>query len=413
MPQAAMIKNNKYKKKRFKAFITNRPAVILLLIFGVILGIFFPKLMMNEQELQVGNSVNNRNKEENLNKVDSQEIGHILSLRKVKDQKPHLLKLLGRIGPERAQEELVGSGLPFTGETHLLMHTVGEYIYNKFGSEGLGMCKDYFLSACFHAFIIEDLSDHGLEGLAKTVDRCENTGRHVLSQCSHASGHGFVVWNDYDLVKALSMCDKLGEISKNLPLVNCYDGVFMENIFSVHEGKLSTKRWVNNEDPYYPCNDPRIPEKYLVGCWTNQASLMYQIYKGDFRKVAEGCDRVLDTGYQELCYNNFARQIHSNTDGRSDRAFELCKKATGMRWHNYCLTVLVGASFSVGDRTKMPFEICYGIDALEKNNCYNKLYGLINWYIKDEEDAVSHCKNILDREYIKNCEKYQQKIGRN
>ena len=395
-----MIKKNKNKKKYISFSKIEVLSAIFLLIGGLLLGIFLKdKIAVN---FLPGQTVGE--KQENY-----PEIKQILSLQKVRDQSPYLIKLLDRIGPEKTQEELLRSGLPFTGETHLLVHTIGKYIYEKHGASGLKMCKDYFLSACFHAFIIEDLSDNGMRGLSSTMNSCEKAGINVLSQCSHATGHGFVVWNDYDLVRALKMCDELAQKpDSNTPAFNCYDGVFMENLFSVHEGELSEKRWIDDTDPYYPCNDTRIPEKYLGGCWVNQASRMHQMYQGDLKKVAQGCDQVLNPKHQELCYNNFARQIHPMTEGQSGKAFILCTNATGEKWQNYCLNTLVGAAFSVGDKGKMPFEICHKMENVSsKNNCYNKLSGIINSYAKNQNEAIVLCKKILDVGYRKNCEEYQ------
>ena len=327
------------------------------------------------------------------------EIEKILALRTVNEQEPELLKLLNRVGPEVAQEELYGSGLPFTGETHLLVHTIGNFIYKNYGSEGLKLCKNYFLSACYHAFIINDLADNGMEGLAKTIQLCGEAGVPVLSQCSHAAGHGFVAWNDYDLISALPMCDELGDKGGNVPLFNCYDGVFMENLFGVHAGEPSPKRWIKEDDRHYPCNDPRIPKKYLPGCWANQASLMYQMYRGNLEKVAEGCDAVVNPDHKETCYNNFARQIHPETLGKTDKAFELCKNATGKKWQNYCLNTLVAAAFSVGDQEKMPFEICNRISDLEKKQCYDILFGLISLYSPNKSRASALCDIISDSLY--------------
>lgn len=393
---------NKKSKNNKKNYFFSKGGILyifILLIIGLLLGFLW-------NERGVGN-IGNGQEAKSVRQVEYSEIKQILALQKTKDQEPHLLKLLERIGPEKTQEELVRSGLPFTGETHLLVHTIGEHIYKKYGPSGLKMCKDYFLSACFHAFIIEDLSENGVNGLSKSMGSCKDVGQHVLAQCSHASGHGFVVWNGYDLVKALKMCDELASKPGNTPAFNCYDGVFMENIFSVHEGKLSEKRWVSDTDQYYPCNDPRIPEKYWGGCWTNQASLMYIMHKGDFKRVAEGCDGVENERHQELCYNNFARQIHPVTRGQFDKAITLCKNATGEKWQNYCLHTLMKSSFSVGDRGKLPFEICHSMNtAAEKNSCYDDLYRMIGWYVKDHKTAVALCKNVLDKSYIKKCEEY-------
>ena len=152
------------------------------------------------------------------------------NLRTTAEQSEVLEKLLDRVGPVEAQEQLFVSGLPFTGETHLLIHTVGNYIYDKYGLEGLPLCKDYFLSACYHAFILNALADHGLQGLADTMDKCALAAPGVAAQCAHGAGHGFVAWHDYDLIKALLMCDELDAKDESIAYFNCYDDVFMENI---------------------------------------------------------------------------------------------------------------------------------------------------------------------------------------
>jgi hypothetical protein len=405
-------KKSNRKKKHTSTRFSMVLNMILLLFFGIFIGSSIQKSAVIENLVNKFEGIKNVKEDSAVSSIDqdSPEIRHILALQRSKDQEPHLVRLLDRIGPEATQEKLVKSGLPFTGETHLLVHTIGKYIYEKYGSAGLKMCKDYFLSACFHAFIIEDLSDNGISGLINTMNDCKKVGIHVFSQCVHAAGHGFVVWNDYDLVTALYMCDELIANTENAPSFHCYDGVFMENLFSVHEGKLSDKRWINDSDPYYPCNDPRIPEKYLPGCWGNQASLMYKMYHGDLKKVALGCDGVANPKHQEKCYDNFARQIHPDTVGKSEKAFELCKNATGKRWQNFCLTVLVGASFSVGDRTKMPYEICKGMpDGREKRNCYIYLFGLISYSEKDKNKATSYCKNVLEEDFKRECVEFQNK----
>ena len=337
------------------------------------------------------------------------EVKKILATKNVEQQKPYLLALLKRVGPEQTQEALYRSGLPFTGETHLLIHTIGDYIYKKYGNDGLHLCRDYFLSACFHAFIIDDLGDHGINGLAKSIDQCAKAGSHVLGQCSHASGHGFLAWKDYEPLEALKMCDQLGDISKSVPLFNCYDGVFMENIYGIHSGHPSPKRWVKKEDPFYPCNDPRIPEKYILGCWSNQVSLMRQSYGAEWKTFAANCDQVQNPEYQKMCYNNFARQIHPETFGKADIAMSLCENATGRDWQNYCHDTIIGAAYSVGDRTNLPFEICRLAKTEDKQNCYTYLFQTIEGYEVTTQAALSQCKLVKDPAYQKSCADYQTK----
>ena len=331
------------------------------------------------------------------------EIEKIKTLTSTKEQSEELLKLLKRVGPIETQELMVRSGMPFTGETHLLIHTIGDYIYDEYGQDGLSYCKDYFLSACYHAFIINTLGDSGLDGMANVMEKCEIAGPGVPSQCAHGSGHGFVAWQDYDLVKALEMCDKLGEKSPNFPYFNCYDGVFMENIWGVHNGAPSEKRWIKDNDIYYPCNDPRIPEKYLRGCWSNQATLIYQHYKGDLKQTALACDAVENPEYRDVCYDNLARQIHPMTDGSLEKVASLCSVATGEARRNECILINMTSYWSVGDRV-VPFEICDSLSGELQNQCFDRLIGSIRFETgQNLNERKTQCDKISSEIHRNKC----------
>lgn len=333
--------------------------------------------------------------------TQSPEISKILTLSSTSEQAEEVKKLLERVGPVEGQEQIFRSGLPFTGETHLLVHTVGDFIYDEFGKEGLAYCKDYFLSACYHAVILNTLGDHGMEGLAEAMMLCNETGGGIVSsQCAHGAGHGFVAWHDYDLLKAVKMCDTLGEGVENFAYFNCYDGAFMENIWGVHNGAPSPKRWIKEGDLFYPCNDPRIEEKYKGGCWSNQATLAYQHFKGDLRKTAQFCDSVENPQYRDTCYNNFSRQIHPLTQGSVEKVKGLCSFATGEEWQNYCVLTNMSAYWSVGDRN-MPYEICESLPSPLSESCFSRLVGLIATYYP----------KLSEREYY--CSKLSNKIQRN
>ena len=296
-----------------------------------------------------------------------------------------------KYGPLRALDYMVKSGLPFTGESHLLVHEIGNVAYERYGQKALLYCNESFLSACYHGVILNELGDHGFQGVARTIERCKEAGNQIFTQCAHAAGHGFLAWKNYNVLTALPLCDKLGELNRSIPLFNCYDGVFMENIFGVHEGKPSANRMVKADDPFYPCN--AVPEKYRGGCWADQATLMFQLFNGDLRKVASACDKVADKKYKAICYNNFARQLHTLTEGKVAKAITLCDTATG-EWKDQCLLTLVSSAFSVGDREQMPYQICAFMSAQgspQHNACYEQLFGLIGSYSKTADTAHDFC----------------------
>lgn len=331
------------------------------------------------------------------------EILKIKSLKSVEEQSTELKKLLERVGPLEAQEQMFRSGLPFTGQTHLLVHVIGDYVYDNLGQKGLASCKDYFLSACYHGFIINTLGDSGLPGLVEVMESCNEALPGVASQCAHGSGHGFVAWHDYDLVKALEMCDELGSKVSNFGYFNCYDGVFMENFWGVHNGTPSEKRWIKEGDINYPCNDPRIAEKYLTGCWANQATLIYQYYKGDLRKTAQACDVVAKEEYRNSCYNNLYRQIHPLTAGSKDKVLALCQNVISKDRQDECVLTNMSAYWGVGDR-KVPYEICDIVVEPLKNSCFERLSNMVGFYYNNSpKDKELYCSKISSTLYRNKC----------
>jgi hypothetical protein len=333
------------------------------------------------------------------------EIEKILALDNTTARSEELIKLLEKVGPVGAQEELLRSGLPFTGETHLLVHTVGDYIYNTYKLDGLQYCRDYFLSACYHGFIINALADYGIEGVAGAIERCKAAPPGVAAQCGHAAGHGFVAWHDYNLVKGAEMCDELGARVEGFAYFNCYDGVFMENVWGVHDGLPSEKRWLSDTDIYYPCTDPRLPEKYLSGCWANQATLIYQRFRGDLRKTALACDGVENPSYRNTCYNNLYRQIHPLTAGKLDRVFSVCSVATGKDRQDECILTNMISYWSVGDR-EIPFDICGKATGLIKDKCLTRLVGMITYsYEHLPGEKEFYCDKIPDETQRDLCKK--------
>jgi hypothetical protein len=329
------------------------------------------------------------------------EIQKIVASHVLGEQTEYYRALIERVGPEQAQEELYASGLPFDGQTHLLNHTVGKYLYEQFGPSGFSKCKLYFLASCPHGFVIDAVSDGGIPQVTVVVDECRPLGSAAYSQCAHAVGHGLLAAAGYQqLDQALSLCDEVEAVVQNFPSFNCYDGVFMENIWAVHEnGEPSPYRWVKDDDLFYPCNDDRIEPKYDLGCWSNQPALMYQMLKGDIKAVGVECAKVEITANRDMCFDGLARQIHPVAKGSVDRLFELCNLLPTGRVTT-CAIDIVGAEYSVGGRT-LPFAICNQMNGNEQNQCYDQLLGTIGAYA--DADKPSLCQKINNLSYKKQC----------
>ena len=303
-------------------------------------------------------------------------------------------KLIERVGPVQAQESLAHSGIPFDGQSHLLNHEVGEWLYSKYSTKGLAYCKDYFLSSCYHGYLIEFIADKGEDHLKDVMEECWKIGAPTATQCAHGIGHGLLAWNGYkNLPAALHDCDKVATQSPKFPTYNCYDGVFMENNWAVHEdGTPSPDRWYKADDPTYPCYDNAIDEKYRRACWSNQPQVMYKMFNGDISKVAKQCENIEATDYQETCFDSLARQINPVTQGNVDEVFKLCN-VMPVGWKSKCVDSNVSAFFSVGDH-QLPFTLCEIIPESGKKGCYEVLQQRISSYIPTLSERIAMCKRV-------------------
>lgn len=315
-------------------------------------------------------------------------------------------QLLDQVGPEAAQEALRNSGIPFTGSSHLINHESGIYIYTKYGPEGLPKCRDYFLGSCYHGFLINALAGNGQEGfdrVKESFEYCNKGDITVVTQCSHGIGHGFVAAVDYEnFDKALEMCSQMEAQVSGFPIFNCFDGAFMENIYALHGGSASPKRWIKPGDNFYPCTDKRLQAKHLDACWNNQATLVYS-QTGSIEQMIDTCLQVKNRSQQEFCFDGLSRQMHPLTNNQTDKIFEYCNKLPG-EWVDFCNMKIMRAGFSVGDRV-MPYEICARIDDSSKPACYQDLATMISMYSKSDEERQKWCAQLGDenREYQKSC----------
>src|SRR3989338_7450657 len=223
-------------------------------------------------------------------KSTSTEISEMFKTNNLAAKSQLYLKLIKRVGAEKAQDELKNSGMPFTGQTHLLNHVVGEYIYEKYGVQGIIKCRDYFSASCYHGVIIEAIENEGFDSIPKMLETCREQGVAVNSQCSHALGHGLVAYFGYsNLTTALQYCDFMETKVEEFYEYRCHVGVFMENIWGLHEVGRSNESWVDPNNFTYPCSDPRINKKYQEGCWYNQAFLIEQFTHGNWTRVGIEC----------------------------------------------------------------------------------------------------------------------------
>lgn len=369
--------------------------LLLILVLSILIGIsfFIPYSKASKSKASPGNF-----------SADQKEIPEMVEILDNSDQDKRLRaarRLVERVGVEQSLEILERSALPHTGEGHLVVHQIGFHAYRQYGVDSILRCKDYFLYACYHGAIIEAASNQGFEVIAKMTDKCKASPvRHF--QCVHAAGHSILaIWN-YDLPKALETCDQIYEGDTQFPeaLSSCHNGVFMENLFGVHDwgtGKELKREWLS-EDPYFPCN--YFGEKYQKGCWLNQAARIYQMNGADLVATAKLCQEVGNEQYEAWCMDNLARQIHPLTNGDPVKSFELCQQA-GQEYYDNCLVVNAGSFYSVGGRDQALF-ICQNVPQHLKTECYQRVISQIISDPIDKKQKEALCQKV-EAPYQQSC----------
>lgn len=338
---------------------------------------------------------NKRATSTSIDKKSKQEIElvKIKESNNIDEQRRLYTKLLDRVGPEKAQEGFQHSGVQFTGQMHLLNHTAGDYIWEKYGVSGITKCKDYFSYSCYHGFILNALGGGNLKNIDLIMAECKKQGVDSYAQCSHAVGHGYLAYVGYaNLLKGLDLCDQTQMRVSDFQVSYCHNGVFMENIWGLHEGRPSPERWVSATDMRYPCNDPRIAETYLPECWYNQSiHMMNAFFNGDLVKVAQVCNDVQGEKSKYMCFDGTFRSLNTATENNIEAKFEKCKQMPE-GWKETCIAVVISASFQQGDRV-LPFRICADTE-FGKKECYIKLIDSISYSIKSDQERDMLCQRI-------------------
>jgi plastocyanin len=264
-------------------------------------------------------------------------------------------------------------------DCHQEAHNIGRMGYEIYKEKAFGECNASCHSGCYHGAMEKFLNEQGTEKLAENIDRiCKSfpTSFSVF-ECLHGVGHGVLAYVDYDLPEALKECQKLSDAFGR---DSCYGGVFMENILTgqglgASESDHDTK-WVNREDPLYPCNAIDKDASVQHQCYLMQTSWMLTINNYDFDKVAAECLKAPDS-LISVCFKSFGRDAAGHTLRNPQKIVEICNKVPkdSQGYHEECATgaVNVIVDFWGPALRNQAHELCRIIEEPGKRVCYTTL----------------------------------------
>jgi hypothetical protein len=284
---------------------------------------------------------------------------------------------MDQVGAVRAQEIAFDLGRKgkLTVNGHDYMHEVGEYIYAHYGAAGVGYCRPYFDHACYNGLTLHMTS---LNQIEQTDTACAAVSQDELAGCIHGGGHAALYMSQYDIPKALSICNELAAPYASSPnmLDSCAYGVFMEMAMPHLISPLSTSTawyaspWkLRRDDPNFPCDDPRIKPEYEPGCWRMQGGA------GNGMSPAQNLQHCLTTGTDDTIQMCIRGELdkYGIRPFTADYAYTLCDALGDTSWIHICLNEFIARDYMNGYDPSVASQICDRIDAPGKNSCEQTL----------------------------------------
>jgi hypothetical protein len=304
-------------------------------------------------------------------------------------------------GPRATTERLHELSASF-GDCHESAHLAGRYSYEVYGEESFKLCSSECHSGCYHGATEAYFKEHGTANLEANLNTlCSSELNGFLShQCVHGIGHGLMAWTSYDLPEALEGCNLL-----SLRKDSCWTGVFMENIVGglakadIEKPGADSDAAVHftkylSDDPLYPCNDPKLDEKYRGSCYFLQTSRMLQIFGTNFEKVGDAC-ATAPALYQRSCFESMGRDVGGTFRKDAPGAIAACGNAPLGSARTGCIVGAVQDSFwdPSGEQDAIGFCKLLTLKA-EKDACYDTIIGRAPDVLISKAAREAFCGNV-------------------
>lgn len=300
---------------------------------------------------------------------------------------------------------LAETGSGFEYDCHLEAHEIGRAAYRVFRekafAEGNEVCHSGVYHGAMEAFLMENgnLTPKDVENLCSKFETYFG-----VFQCFHGAGHGFLLFTNYELPKALSDCKSFDRLWKQ---TSCFDGVFMENIvigrnFRLGNG-LHKTNWLS-DDPYFPCLEYGSDSYIQSHCFRMQTSWMLTLSGYDYQGVIDKC-RKIQADMVSWCFKGLGRDIAGNGLRNSDEILSKCVLVPKDIGYAECINgaVSVIVDFWGADLEDQATSLCNLVsDSFVRKDCYFNLVDLVIQVFGEREKQLSFCSGF-DESYKKSC----------
>ena len=209
------------------------------------------------------------------------------------------------------------------GSCHQLAHAVGHAALTYYrtvdeaSKHGDNTCWSGYYHGVYEQYMSQ-FEDAQLVSVIPTICHRPKDNPYAFDyyNCVHGIGHGVTIRFGNDPFKALPYCDVFKDSWEQ---VNCYTGVFMQNIIVDNNWHKSIR--LKPDDPVYPCD--AVEHRYKGACYLTQTSYILRVLDYDYGKAFAVCDGV-EAEFVETCYVSMGRDISGNSHRDAAQIVKLC-----------------------------------------------------------------------------------------
>jgi hypothetical protein len=323
-----------------------------------------------------------------------------INITDVAKDKEILGQVLKKIGIKETMAKLIqesGGGSQY--DCHQEAHNIGRIGYKIEKENAFRSCSFHCHSGCYHGAMESLLFEKGTANLAKDItDVCSNFETSFGSfECLHGVGHGILAYLDYDMPQAIADCKKLPD---SFSQSSCYGGMFMENILTGQGLGASEKdhstSWVNNTDPYYPCN--KVSQEYEIQyqCYQMQTSWMLTLTGYNFDIVSKQCQKA-PNNMQSVCFKSLGRDAAGYTLRNPQKTVDICAKAPAENdYYRQCISGAVNViiDFWGPELKNQANQLCALTPEPHRENCYKIIANRMPEIFKNKEEWKKICDDF-------------------
>lgn len=342
-------------------------------------------------------------------------------------------KLSRAKGAQYAFDVLRAAPLPPNTDMHLLGHVVGDELFKEKGIAGMSVCTQDFRNACSHSIVVGYFLAHGEAGLKDIAEACRSApgGEGAYTMCFHGLGHGILAAVDYDLPRAVSLCQKTGTAQYQFREASeCTSGAVMEIISGGFHNKKrweqQSKTYLSNTEPLLPCTASYMPVPSRPQCFEYLTPHLVSAAGGSFddgvpsdeivKRAFSYCEELTRSEERAMCYQGFGKEfivlVHRRdtrtltdmNDAEMKETYRLCGLAGNMKGERECLLHALDSLYWGGENNpEGAVRFCRLMESRSfQDACYAHLVGAARFFFRDPDKRAPTCR-LLPRDLKAGC----------